>query len=83
MAPNIGVFGRIVNVMDLAKTSIRLVKFTKATGKNIKSTDLVFIERRMAKSIGVFGRMISLMAKDGTRNQMELAMAWNMRTEYV
>jgi hypothetical protein len=41
MAQNTGGFGRMVNVMDLAKSSIRLVIFTKATGKNIKSTDMV------------------------------------------
>ena len=52
-----------------------MIVFTKAAGKMVKSTDMVLIERRLAQSIGVFGRKINLMAKDGSSFQMELAMA--------
>jgi hypothetical protein len=33
----------------------------KAAGKKIECTDMVYIDIRMAQSIGVFGRMINLM----------------------
>jgi hypothetical protein len=58
-----------------------VVIFTKAAGKKMNSTDMVYIDGRMAQNIGVFGRMVNSMAKDGSRNQMGLALAWNMRTE--
>ncbi len=58
-----------------------MVMFMKAALKKIIFTDMVYIDRRMAQSTGGFGRMINVMAKDGSSFQMELAMAWNMRTE--
>ncbi len=54
----------------------------KAAGKKVISTDMVYKDGRMARNTGVFGRMINVTAKDGTSFKMELAMAWNMRTEY-
>ncbi len=53
----------------------------KAAGKKVKSTDMVFIDLRMATNIGGFLRMVNFMAEDGTRNQMGLAMVWNLRTK--
>jgi hypothetical protein len=37
------------------------VILTKAAGKKVKGTDMVYIDGRMAKSIGVFMRMINFM----------------------
>jgi hypothetical protein len=67
--------------MDKANKTMGIVMFMKVVGKKVKSTDMVYIKGRMARSNGVFGRMVNLMAKDGSSFQMELAMAWNMREE--
>ncbi len=53
----------------------------KAAGKMVNFTDMVYIDGRMANSIGDFMRMVNVMAKDGSSFQMGLALAWNMRTE--
>jgi hypothetical protein len=58
-----------------------MIVFTKAAGKKIKSTVMVYLNGRIATSIGVFGRMVNLMAKDGCSFQMKLAVARNLRTE--
>ncbi len=53
----------------------------RVAGKKVKCTDLVYLNGILAYSIGVSRRMVKSMVKDGSRNQMELAMARNMRTE--
>jgi hypothetical protein len=59
-----------------------MVMFMKAALKKVNGTDTVYIDGRMATSIGVFMRMINFMAVDGSSFIMGLAHAWNMRTEY-
>jgi hypothetical protein len=58
-----------------------MVEFMRVAGKKVKCTDLVYLNGILAYSIGVSRRMVKSMVKDGSRNQMELAMARNMRTE--
>ncbi len=56
-----------------------MVILMKVVGKNARSTDMVFIDIKMAQNTGVFGRMVIKMAKDGSSFRMGLVMAWNLR----